>query len=95
MYRVRRTRLDDKAPAAGRATADKRDILLDDRHITDTGAIALEAVLNALPPTAACSGASSKVSIVEPRAGHGVAAAKGPPDASRAAPSVCRGFGVA
>ncbi|GGY28136.1 hypothetical protein GCM10010326_22160 [Streptomyces xanthochromogenes] len=50
MYRVRRTRLDDTAPAAGRATADKRDILLDDRHITDTGAIALEAVLNALPP---------------------------------------------
>ncbi|MEV6329650.1 hypothetical protein [Streptomyces sp. NPDC051909] len=52
MYRVRRTRLDDKAPAAGRATAKRRDILLDDRHITDTGAIALEAVLNALPPTA-------------------------------------------
>lgn len=52
MYRVRRTRLDDTAPAAGRATADRRDILLDDRHITNTGAIALEAVLNALPPTA-------------------------------------------
>lgn len=51
LYRVRRTRLDDEAPAAGRAAADKRDILLDDRHITDTGAIALEAVLNALPPT--------------------------------------------
>ncbi|MFE7262233.1 hypothetical protein ACFU9B_09220 [Streptomyces sp. NPDC057592] len=50
MYRVRRTRLDDTAPAAGRATVNRRDILLDDRHITDTGAIALEAVLNALPP---------------------------------------------
>ncbi len=51
MYRVTRTRLDDKAPAAGAASADERHILLDDRHITDTGAIALELVLNALPPT--------------------------------------------
>ncbi|MFJ7902399.1 hypothetical protein ACIQ6V_18215 [Streptomyces sp. NPDC096198] len=50
MFRVRRTRLDDHAPAAGAAHADERHILLDDRHITDTGAMALELVLNALPP---------------------------------------------
>lgn len=50
MYRVRRTRLDDKAPAVGAVSAGGRHILLDDRHITDTGAIALELVLNALPP---------------------------------------------
>ncbi|MFJ9816183.1 hypothetical protein ACIRU3_13120 [Streptomyces sp. NPDC101151] len=50
MFRVRRTRLDNHTPAAGAAHADERHILLDDRHITDSGAIALELVLNALPP---------------------------------------------
>ncbi|MFD9859733.1 hypothetical protein [Streptomyces alboflavus] len=51
MFRVRRTRLDNTAPAAGAADAADRHILIDDRHITDTGALALELVLNALPPT--------------------------------------------
>lgn len=69
LYRVRRTRLDDKAPAAGRATADKRDILLDDRHITDTGAIALEAVLNALPPTAGVQERAPKCPSSSPERG--------------------------
>ncbi|MGR4881262.1 hypothetical protein ACWGRF_01535 [Streptomyces zhihengii] len=60
MYRVRRTRLDDKAPAAGAADEVDRHILIDDRHITDTGAIALELVLNALPPTEGSRGRASE-----------------------------------
>lgn len=51
LFRVRRTRLDKHTPAAGAADADERHILIDESHITDTGAIALEVVLNALPPT--------------------------------------------
>ncbi|MFI0737848.1 hypothetical protein ACH4PU_07035 [Streptomyces sp. NPDC021100] len=50
MFRVRRTQLDKHTPAAGVADADDRHILIDESHITDTGAIALEGVLNALPP---------------------------------------------
>ncbi|KOX16559.1 hypothetical protein ADL06_33150 [Streptomyces sp. NRRL F-6491] len=50
LFRVRRTRLDKHTPAAGVADADDRHILIDEAHITDTGAIALEGVLNALPP---------------------------------------------
>ncbi|MEU5330891.1 hypothetical protein [Streptomyces parvus] len=50
MYRVTRTRLDDKATAAGVANGDDRHVILDDRSITNTGALALELVLNALAP---------------------------------------------
>ncbi|MFF5568070.1 hypothetical protein ACFY7Z_25775 [Streptomyces sp. NPDC012623] len=50
MYRVTRTRLDDKATAGGVANGDDRHVILDDRSITNTGALALELVLNALAP---------------------------------------------
>ncbi|MDV9190483.1 hypothetical protein R6L23_20060 [Streptomyces sp. SR27] len=70
MYRVRRTRLDDQAPAAGAADAAERHILIDDRHITDTGAIALELVLNALPPT---EGGSDRASGPQPKRDPGKA----------------------
>ncbi|AGP56841.1 hypothetical protein [Streptomyces rapamycinicus] len=50
MITVTRTRLDDGTPAVVRATADRLDIALDDRHITPVGAIALESALNGLAP---------------------------------------------
>ncbi|MFE1378707.1 hypothetical protein ACFW6S_07155 [Streptomyces sp. NPDC058740] len=58
MFRVRRTQLDKHTPAAGVADADERHILIDETHITDTGAIALEGVLNALPPVSHGEGAT-------------------------------------
>jgi hypothetical protein len=70
LYRVRRTRLDDKAPAAGAADEVDRHILIDDRHITDTGAIALELVLNALPPT---EGSRERASKPQPKSDPGKA----------------------
>jgi hypothetical protein len=47
---VTRTRLDNGAPAVARASSDDLELAVDDRHITEVGATALERVLNGLSP---------------------------------------------
>ncbi|AUG78069.1 hypothetical protein CFP65_3268 [Kitasatospora sp. MMS16-BH015] len=48
MIKVRRTRLDSGAPAVVRATDENLVLTVDDRHITATGAAAIETALNGL-----------------------------------------------
>lgn len=48
MIKVTRTRLDPGAPAVARATSEILELAVDDRHITPTGAAAIEAALNGL-----------------------------------------------
>ncbi|MEY9944912.1 hypothetical protein [Kitasatospora sp. GAS1066B] len=48
MIKVCRTRLDAGAPAVVRATAEDLVLAVDDRHITPTGATAIETALNGL-----------------------------------------------
>ncbi len=48
MIKVTRTRLDAGAPAVVRATCETLELAVDDRHITPTGAAAIETALNGL-----------------------------------------------
>lgn len=48
MIVVTRTRLDDGSPTAARETDNDLTIAIDDRHITDAGAKALQRTLNCL-----------------------------------------------
>ncbi|MFF0293178.1 hypothetical protein ACFYST_08305 [Kitasatospora sp. NPDC004614] len=48
MITVTRVRLDTGAPAVVRATAEHLVLAVDDRHITPTGAAAIETALNGL-----------------------------------------------
>ncbi|RLU85866.1 hypothetical protein CTZ27_26220 [Streptomyces griseocarneus] len=48
MITVTRTRLDTGAIGVARTTAGTLDVALDDRHITDAGAAALQHLLNAI-----------------------------------------------
>ncbi len=48
MIKVCRTRLDPGAPAVVRATDEDLVLAVDDRHITPTGATAIEVALNGL-----------------------------------------------
>ncbi|MET8627955.1 hypothetical protein ABZW30_30150 [Kitasatospora sp. NPDC004669] len=48
MIKVRRTRLDPGAPAVVRVAAGHLVLCVDDRHVTPTGATAIETALNGL-----------------------------------------------
>ncbi len=50
MIKVTRTRLDAGAPAVVRASCGTLELAVDDRHITPTGATAIETALNGLAP---------------------------------------------